>query len=265
MQNLHGRRGAVFSVRVTGEDRAALEAIQSKTAGPRALGPWLVWRALAGASPNEILPPRGTEVLPRRRKREARGGSTVAIAKRTILDLCAGSGSWSLPYERAGYKIVRVTLPEHDVRTFRAPPNVWGVLAAPPCDQFSLARNGHDARSPRDLVRGLETVSACLRIISVCKPKWWALENPVGLLSKWLGTARDVFDPCDFGDPWTKRTAIWGEFQIPRRGPFVKPLGGGPFCSACPAARRKTTWCNNAAHRAITPAGFARAFFEANP
>lgn len=23
-------------------------------------------------------------------------------------------------------------------------------------------------------------------------------------------------------------------------------------------------WCNNAAHRAITPAGFSRAFFEAN-
>jgi hypothetical protein len=160
--------------------------------------------------------------------------------------------------------VVRVTLPAQDVRLSRPPrEQVWGILAAPPCDQFSLARNGH--KSPRDFIKGMECVNACLRIIHQCAPQWWALENPAGLLSRWLGTPRDVFEPCDFGDPWTKRTAIWGSFVIPRRGPFVAPLGGGPPCSVCDPQRRRRSWCSRADHRAVTPPGFARAFLEANP
>lgn len=159
--------------------------------------------------------------------------------------------------------MLRVSLPERDVRTFRPPKGVWGVLAAPPCDQFSLVRNGHD--SERDFVRGMETVNACLRIIGQVKPRWWALENPVGMLSRFLGTPRDVWHPCDFGDPWTKRTAIWGDYEIPERGPFVEPLGGGPFCKKCDPRGKKRSWCDVQAHRAVTPAGFAHAFFRANP
>lgn len=64
---------------------------------------------------------------------------------------------------------------------------------------------------------------------------------------------------------WTKRTALWGDFELPTRGPFVKPIGGGPLCHVCDPQRRKSTWCNNSAHRAITAPGFARAFFLANP
>lgn len=199
------------------------------------------------------------------------------MRSRVVLDLCAGSGAWSEPYKKAGYDVRRVTLPAADVRTFAPeamaplgpsfdtwrPGSVWGVLAAPPCDQFSLARNGR--AKPRDLVGGMSCVNACARIVLWCRPVWWAIENPVGLLSRFLGTPRDVFEPCDFGDPWTKRTAVWGDFRIPKRGPFVKPIGGGPLCSICDPKRRRSSWCSNAAHRAVTPAGFARAFFEANP
>lgn len=53
---------------------------------------------------------------------------------------------------------------------------------------------------------------------------------------------------------------------VPRRGPFVQPIGGGgPFCLECDPSRRSSVACNNADHRAVTPQGFARAFFEANP
>jgi len=146
---------------------------------------------------------------------------------------------------------VRVTLPKHDVRTFVQKGHVWGVLAAPPCTEFSLVRNG--ATKPRDFVEGMACVNACLRIVLQTRPRWWALENPVGKLSMWLGTPRDVFEPCDFGDPWTKRTAIWGDFALPRRGPFVRPIAG------------KLRLAQTPADRAVTPEGFARAFFEANP
>jgi len=260
-QALGGRRGAVFSVRMTQDERARLYEAYRASDGPRAFGPWLVWLASQAAG---LLPrQRGSTAAPTRR------GNTAAITpaavlpltpppappvrRRVILDLCAGSGAWSEPYKRAGYRVVRVTLPRFDVRTWVPPAaRVWGVLAAPPCDQFSLARNG-GARTPRDFVRGLEVVCACLRIILLTRPRWWALENPVGHLSKWLGTPRDVFEPCDFGDPWTKRTALWGDFSKPTHGPFVKPIAG------------KLRLAKSPAERARTPPGFARAFFKANP
>jgi site-specific DNA-cytosine methylase len=183
------------------------------------------------------------------------------LRDRTILDLCSGTGAWSEPYARAGYRVVRVDLPKLDMRTWKPPKRVWGVLAAPPCDQFSLARNGSKA-GPRRILDALAVVHACLAIVALTSPEWWALENPVGLLSTYLGTPKDVWHPHEFGDPWTKRTAIWGDYNVPERGPHVRPrAGGGPLCP-CNGKRRV---CWRAAHRAVTPPGFARAFFEANP
>lgn len=270
------RRGDVFSVRLTPEQRARLDALQAEGGGPRAVGPWLVWRALdaieviparAGTTPAEVLPGPGPGNTSPARYYQRDRRPAPPPHHRLILDLCGGSGSWSAPYAAAGYRVEVVTLPV-DVRTYVPPRDVWGLLAAPPCDQFSLARNPWNTREggrPRDFVRGMECVNACLRIVQQARPRWWALENPVGLLGRWLGVPRDVWEPCDFGDPWTKRTAIWGSYTIPRRGPFVRPLGGGPFCALCDPERRKTTWCSDSGHRAVTPPGFARAFFEANP
>ena len=61
-----------------------------------------------------------------------------------ILDLCGGTGSWSKPYKEAGYDVRLITLPEYDVCTY-APPfeNVYGILAATPCDEFSIAKHFH--------------------------------------------------------------------------------------------------------------------------
>ena len=63
-----------------------------------------------------------------------------------ILDLCGGTGSWSKPYQDAGYDVRVITLPEHDVRLYAPPENVYGVLAATPCDEFSIAKHFHGAR-----------------------------------------------------------------------------------------------------------------------
>ncbi len=247
----------MFSVRVTEAERLQLEAARSSGTTqpggvPRSLGAWLVWRALTrsgstGATSAEngalerVLPaPAIARVVP-----ELHAGEVVpGCGERIILDLCSGSGAWSEPYARAGYPVIRVDLPD-DVRTYVAPPGVWGILAAPPCTEFSLAKNGH----VRDLVTGMACVNACMRIILQARPRWWALENPTGLLGHFLGTPRDVWEPCDFGDPWTKRTAVWGDYQLPTRGPFVAPSSG---------------W-SMALHGARTPSGFARAFFAANP
>lgn len=287
-QARNGRRGEVFALRVTPEQRVELERRCASDHGPKRIGPWLLWRALdvlagnAATSRGSTAPARARRsknactVVPARAERlvgntaAGDGGSSdvvsdraleLPVEQRLILDLCAGTGTWSEPYEKAGYRVQRVTLPRSDVRTFIPPREpVWGVLAAPPCTEFSLAKNGQQ----RDFVEGMSCVNACVRILTQVRPQWWALENPVGLLSRFLGEPTDVFEPFEFGDPWSKRTALWGDFALPLRGPYVQALdGGGPLCTRCfPDAPR---YCSVADHRAVTPAGFARAFFEANP
>ena len=141
--------------------------------------------------------------------------------RKIILDLCGGTGAWSRPYKEAGYDVRNITLPDYDVRTYKPPENVYGILAAPPCLMFSLARTR--AKTPRDFKEGMELVIACLNIIWECRYKnnltFWALENPMGYLRQFLGKPVFTFDPCDFGDRYTKKTDLWGHFNIPRKKP----------------------------------------------
>lgn len=136
--------------------------------------------------------------------------------QKIILDLCGGSGSWSRPYKEAGYDVRLITLPDYDVRTYTPPDHVYGILAAPPCTEFSVLNCKAEAR-PRNPDAGLSIVTACLRIIAMCQPKWWALENPAGHLREHMHTPTITFQPWEYGDPWTKRTMIWGQFNPPQK------------------------------------------------
>jgi len=175
-----------------------------------------------------------------------------------ILDLCSGTGAWSQPYVDAGYDVRRFTLPIYDVRRihWRFGP-VRGVLAAPPCTEFAVSGARWWASKPPHLLEeAVAVVQACLRIIDEAKPAWWALENPVGRLSKFIGPPVCYFQPWEYGDPWTKRTGLWGRFTVPAKTP-VTPAEKSPIHYMPPSPER-------AALRSITPAGFARAFAEAN-
>lgn len=186
---------------------------------------------------------------------------------KVILDLCGGTGSWSKPYREAGYDVRLVTLPDQDVRDYIPPDDVHGILAAPPCTEFSLARNGHPD-IPRNFIKGMEAVNASIRIVWRCSPVFWALENPVGYLSRFLGRARYFFHPWYFGDPWTKKTALWGQFNIPISKYNKKTdVMSEDEIIRC-KENRKPQDCGTAEEkafkRAITPIGFAKAFYEAN-
>ncbi len=184
-----------------------------------------------------------------------------------ILDLCGGTGSWSKPYKEAGYDVRLITLPEHDVRLYSPPGNVYGILAAPPCTEFSYAKHFHGKGNYKhDFRAGLEIVSACMRIILTCKPKFWALENPNGYLKKWLLEPTMIFEPWQYGDPWQKTTALWGEFNKPVKTVTEKPEGIVKFSML----KSKEIYpeyygkLSRQERRAITPPGFAKAFFKAN-
>jgi hypothetical protein len=44
------------------------------------------------------------------------------------------------------------------------------------------------------------------------------LENPAnGSLKKFIGKPVFVYQPWQFGSPWTKKTALWGNFNIPKK------------------------------------------------
>ena len=183
---------------------------------------------------------------------------------RIILDLCGGTGAWSRPYAEAGYD-VRVVDPiagTGDVRLLRFDPDrVWvqGILCAPPCTMFCRMRMCRGEPTEAQFIDALSVVDACLRAVVLYRPRWWALENPQGYLGRWLGAPRLKFDPCDYGDPWTKNTWIWGDFVPPLFG-RVKPVG--------PLIHRKAGKrgvAKSDSENAVTPPGFARAFFEANP
>lgn len=203
---------------------------------------------------------------------------SLLIPQRTIIDLCAGSGAWSEPYVRAGYNVIRVEWKDGwDARIWPSRPSerpripsefdsiekyigkVWGIMAAPVCTVFTGCGAKHP-RSDDEIREGLALADACLRIQHVVKPRgWWVMENPVGKLRKWHGPPRMSFNPCDYGDPYTKRTLLWGNFRIPKRTPVV-PTEGSKMHKNYGGKSAKTK-----AARSVTPVGFAEAFFRANP
>ncbi len=174
-----------------------------------------------------------------------------------ILDLCGGTGAWSKPYKDADYDVRLITLPEYDVRFYKPPKRVYGILAAPPCTNFAVSGARWWKEKDKDgLFEPLQIVDACLRIIKRCKPKFWCLENPVGRLPRYIGKPVMYFNPCDYGDPWTKKTCLWGIFNSPVKN-IVSCTGKNPIHYMSPSSKRSEL-------RSITPSGFARAFYEAN-
>lgn len=174
-----------------------------------------------------------------------------------ILDLCGGTGAWSQPYREAGYcvEIVDPLADGRDVRllTYRRM-KVHGILAAPPCTVWSYARNRYPPSEGEQLA-SLSVVDACLRIISVQQPRWWALENPRNKLRRYLGPARLEFYQWEYGDPGHKPTCIWGDFTPPQKQPKPRRT----------ASTFRTSKENARPEDAVTPKGFARAFYDVNP
>jgi len=222
--------------------------------------------------------------------------------RKLILDLCGGTGAWSKPFQDdPEFEVVVCTLPKFDVNNWRNDvwlydnlKDVYGIIAAPPCTQFSIARNDKTALKKRSFREGMKTIEACLDIVwetrkvqselyghtnNEVKLKFWALENPnSGYLKKFLGKPSMVFQPYEFGDPYTKKTALWGDFNEPKKKPIKEQRfeRGGTFVEnvedffhlkekQIPEGYQKLTgYSKRNIVRSITPEGFAKAFYEAN-
>ena len=146
-------------------------------------------------------------------------------SSKTILHLCADIGSDTWPYRDAGYNVILVGK-DIGVENYTPPKNVYGIIANPPCTNFSYAKT---TGNPRDMREGMRLVKHCLRIIWECqydldkplgkktKLKFWALENPYGLLRFFLGIPALEYSPWEYGDNYKKKTNLWGNFNIPKK------------------------------------------------
>ena len=188
--------------------------------------------------------------------------------KKIILSLFDYSGNWPKFYKENGYEVFQVDIKlgidimslDKDDYPFE---KVHGVLAAPPCTDFAGSGAQYWKAKDEDgrTAASLALIDKTLEIIDLFKPEWWALENPVGRLQKLrpqLGNPW-YFQPHWFGDPWTKKTGLWGNFnkELPRNevepdpNSWIMKLGGK-------SERTKEL-------RSMTPLGFAKAFYLANP
>lgn len=199
------------------------------------------------------------------------------VENRVILSLFDHSGEWSKPYRDAGYTVISFDLKEHagpgmyityDIADLTAEfltslgfGAVYGVIAAPPCTHFTSSGAQYwpakDASGETDEM--VHLVLQVLRTVNLLAPKFWALENPVGRIAQLVPQLGKgwFWQPWEFGDAWTKRTGLWGDFSRDLERSPVKSKG-----SLCDRTGGKSEATKAA--RSVTPAGFANAFFLAN-
>lgn len=195
-----------------------------------------------------------------------------------ILSLFDHSGNWSRPYREAGYPVLQMDLLlGDDLRTFdyhRIPQgSVHGILAAVPCTHFSRVAAPHWKAMDADgrTARSIELAERIMDLIEYHAPTWWCVENPegrIGELVPRIGKQRlTSFNPYEFGDGYTKKTVLFGAFnplfvKVPSKNIL---RGKGDDHSIDRYSRRQYPGIPRSVRRSLTPPGFARAFFLANP
>jgi hypothetical protein len=202
---------------------------------------------------------------------------------RLILSLYDYSGAWAKPYIEADYPVMLWDKKcEGDILDFSELDKwltgyeefVYGLLAAPPCTDFA----GSGARWWKEKDTDIERISTSIALVeivllikSLCPNiKFWSLENPVGRIESLVPSLKPyrklLFNPCDYGDPYTKKTVLWGEFNTELKKNPVEPeyiiWAGKKFPKLFAGTGGKSE--KTKAIRSTTPAGFARSFFYAN-
>ena len=194
------------------------------------------------------------------------------MKSKVVLSLCDYSGVMLLPWANAGFSCLAVDIvpreaPSHenikhiqvDIREWLPPRVNYKIgFAFPPCTNLSVsgARWFKD-KGLRGLCEGIELVARCHEILEWTDAPWM-LENPVSTLSTYWRKPDYKFDPCDYGDPYTKKTCLWtsSDFVMPPKN-RVEPTQGSMMHLMPPSEDRGRL-------RSITPEGFALAVFEAN-
>ena len=201
--------------------------------------------------------------------------------EKIILHLCADLGSDSWYYQNDdNYKVIKVGK-DVGVENFSPPKNVHGIIANPVCTEFSRANNKNIGLNP-----DLSILEHCQRIIKESNPVWWVIENPAtGTMKDILGSPQFAYQPWQYGSPWTKRTGLWGRFNMPfplyqswesvpkNNKLYIRPNRPKPSLAFLHKSaidlipefyKFKEFVRNDADFRSLCSQGFAREFYDAN-
>ncbi len=191
-----------------------------------------------------------------------------------VISLFDYSGLWSRPYRQSGWRVLQVEdklgfdVFKWNYAAIR-PELVAGILAAPPCTDFAVSGAQYWPQKDRDgrTKKSIRLIQKTLEIIKYFKPRFWAMENPVGRLNTLIPGLAEYgpwyFEPYWYGDSWSKKTGLWGVFNKPNPSKIVKPerfTKQGSWTQLLGGRSEKTKEL-----RSITPPGFANAFYQANP
>lgn len=128
----------------------------------------------------------------------------------------------------------------------------------PPCTDVAVSGASHFRR------KGLHRLSDAVRLFARCVDIAetldcaWMIENPVSTISTYWRKPDHYFDPCDYGDTYTKKTCLWTNerFVMPPKK-RREPVKGSLIIKMPPGPDR-------AQLRALWSPFVARAIFEAN-
>jgi hypothetical protein len=132
------------------------------------------------------------------------------------------------------------------------------VIGQSPCTDVAVSgARWFKGKGLPSLVRALALFNRA-REIAEWSGAPYMLENPVSVISTHWRKPDYVFDPCDYGDPYTKKTCLWtgNGFVMPPKN-RVAPFEGSKMHRLLPTPDRANL-------RSITPMGFAMAVFAAN-
>lgn len=155
-----------------------------------------------------------------------------------ILDLFCGTKSVSFPFKERGFETITLDIDpkfnpdicgdilDYDGKYFL---DRYGkidvVWSSPICYGFSrmsisthwIKENGIYRPITDRAIEGIRLSIHALKIIRDIKPKYWFLENPVGMLRKMpymKDLPRHTITYCQYGDNRQKPTDIWGVFPL---------------------------------------------------
>lgn len=145
------------------------------------------------------------------------------------VDLYCGLGGWSDGLADAGFDVLGVEIRKDLAELYQHPVIVADVrdldpldfegydliVGSPPCRDFSAQarcafRNGNPWKIPPDPEKhGMDLVKAFLRFVKIAQPKYWLMENVVGLI-KYLKLPYKMKVKIAGG----KQRCFWGDFPL---------------------------------------------------
>ena len=152
-----------------------------------------------------------------------------------VLDLFSGLGGWSAAFKDRGHEVITVDMDKKfnpiiiadimdmtykDLEKFG---KFDVILASPPCNCFSVLtipkywkkELGVSYPKNEKTIKAIELVKHTLDMIEILNPRFWILENPMGMLRKqyFMKKYRMVtITQCQYGREDRKPTDLWGKF-----------------------------------------------------